>query len=233
MSNIIRILEKYTPCDVSDALVKYGFKSGGFIPNLTRFSQNPEGTTAVGRAYTVLYAPQDDPRPEVKGHYIDTVPRDSIVVIALTRELQQPFAPYVKLNNACYGGLMSTRAQYSGAKGSVVFAKIRDVDEHRSLGYPVFAYGLGTSAPGPVVKVVGVNVPVDVSIGEGQYETINPDDVIIADENGVVKILNDESLLNKLIEYIPKRVAADQLVAQDIKEGKAAAASQKLRRAGL
>lgn len=181
----------------------------------------------------MLYAPKDDPRPEVKEKYIDIVPRGSIVVIALSKELQQSNAPYVKLNNACYGGLMSTRAQYCGARGSVVFGRIRDVDEHRELKYPVFAYGLGAAAPGSMVKVVGINVPVEVIVGENEYETIHPQDIIVADENGVVKIPNDEELLHELVQYIPKRVAADLLVAQDIKEGKEAAVSQKERRTNL
>ncbi|CEP23061.1 unnamed protein product [Cyberlindnera jadinii] len=232
-NNVVKFLEKFTPCDVSDALVKFGHPTGGFIPNLKRFSKNAQGSSAVGKAYTVLYAPKSDPRPEVKDKYIDILPKDSIVVIALSKELQSAHAPYVKLNNAVYGGLMSTRAQYLGAKGSVIFARIRDVDEHRDLGYPVFAYGLGTAAPGPVVKVVGINVPVEVTVGEGQYETINPEDILIADENGVVKVPKDEQLIEKITEYIPKRVEADQLVAEDIKRGEEAAKAQKLRRANL
>jgi regulator of RNase E activity RraA len=231
MSDLIRFFEHYTPCDISDALVKYGHKTGGFIPNLTQFS--PGKQSMVGRAYTVLYAPLDDPRPELKVKYIDEIPKDSVVVIGTTKELQSPYAPYVKLNNALYGGLMSTRAQYLGAKGSLILGRIRDLDEHRDLGYPVFSYGVGTTAPGSMVKVIGVNVPIDVTVGESSYDVIHSGDWIIGDVNGIVKIPNDEELLAKLVEYIPKRVEADTLVAKDIKEGKPAGDSQKLRRANL
>ncbi|OWB80650.1 organic cyclic compound binding protein [[Candida] boidinii] len=93
---IIKTLEKFTACDVSDALVKKGFKNGGFFPNLIRQSKRTESSTSststssssdtetvtppmVGFAYTVLFAPCDDPRPEVKGGYIDALPEDCVL----------------------------------------------------------------------------------------------------------------------------------------------------------
>lgn len=231
MSKIVQFLQTVTPCDVADGLVKFGIKNGGFFPNLKRFSKGLKPTIA-GHAYTVLYAPLDDPRPAVKGGYIDSVPQGSIVVVALTKELQKPDAPFVKINNALYGGLMSTRANYLGANGTVVFGRIRDIEEHKSLEYPVFAYSLGVTAPGPVVKVVGVNVPIEIQINDDTFETINPQDLIVGDENGIVRI-PDSIDVDRLIEYIPKRIEADTLVAQDIKDGKPAGASQKLRRANL
>jgi regulator of RNase E activity RraA len=39
--------------------------------------------------------------------------------------------------NACYGGLMSTRAQHSGAVGTVIDGRLRDLQEHRDLDFPV------------------------------------------------------------------------------------------------
>lgn len=42
-----------------------------------------------------------------------------------------------KTVNAVYGGLMSTRAQASGAAGTVINGRLRDLHEHRGLGYPV------------------------------------------------------------------------------------------------
>lgn len=232
LKNAVKFLKDFTPCDVSDSLLKHGLKNGGFFPNLTQFSHGtPEGSI-VGTAYTVLFAPVDDPRPAVKGGYIDHIPEGSIVVIGLTKDLQRDGAPYVKVNNALYGGLMSTRAQYLNANGTVVFGRIRDVNEHRSLKYPVFAYGLGTTAGQSVVKVIGVEVPLEINIGENIYETIEPNDLIIADENGIVRIPKKNDL-ESVLDYIPKRVSADQLVAEDIFNGKPANPSQKERRAGL
>lgn len=237
-------LESYTPCDVADALVKYGLPHGGYFPNLVQYS-GPKSSTAVGRAYTVLYAPLDDPRPAVKGGYIDSAPPGSIVVIGTSTDVQTGgLAPYTRVSNALYGGLMSTRANFLGCKGSVILGKIRDVAEHNALGYPVFAYGLGTTAPTKVVKVVGVNVPIEVQVpsqsinskGELAIEvrTIQPGDYISADENGVVAIpASDPEFVDQVLAAIPPRVKADELVAQDIKQGVPAGQAQKHRRAGL
>ncbi|KAF5093082.1 hypothetical protein D0Z03_002557 [Geotrichum reessii] len=237
-------LENFTPCDVSDALVKYGLPHGGYIPNLVQYSKNRgEGApgTAVGRAYTVLYAPLDDPRPAVKGGYIDSAPAGAVVVIGTATSVQTGgLAPYTRVSNALYGGLMSTRAQYLGCKGSVILGKIRDVAEHNALDYPVFAYGLGTSAPTKVVKVVAVNEPLEVqtltqdSVGGVEVRIINPGDYVAADENGVVVIpAQDPEFVEKVLTAIPPRVKADELVAEDIKKGVPASQAQKTRRAGL
>lgn len=42
-------------------------------------------------------------------------------------------------SNALYGGLMSTRAKASGAVGSVIDGRFRDLQEQRDLDYPVRA----------------------------------------------------------------------------------------------
>ena len=143
-----------------------------------------------------MYAPKSDPRPAVKEAYIDQVPEDAMVVIGLPLELQTTNAPYVTVNNALYGGLMSTRAQYRQANGSVILGRIRDLDEHNDLKYPVWSYGVGTSAPGPLVKVVGINVPLEVKVASidkpEDVLTINPGDYIVADKNGVVKLEDNE-----------------------------------------
>ncbi|KAK6205209.1 ribonuclease E inhibitor RraA/Dimethylmenaquinone methyltransferase [Scheffersomyces amazonensis] len=229
---IYTFLSKFTPCDVSDALNKIGIKNGGFIPNLVQRSHSSSSaTSSVGKAYTVLYAPKSDPRPEIKVSYIDQVPEGSFVVIGLPLSVQLISAPYTKVNNAMYGGLMSTRAQYLKANGSVVLGRIRDLDEHQELSYPVWSYGVGTSAPGPLLKLVGINVPLEVKVSSiedsKEYDilTINPGDYIIGDKNGIVK-LEDNEKLSEVLEYIPKRVEADTNVSKDIKLGKPAKEAQ-------
>lgn len=232
---VIEFLSRYATCDLSDALVKQGNKFGGYLPNLQRFSTSGKSGSIVGKAYTVLFAPKDDPRPAIKGGYIDKLPANSILVISTTKNLQKLDAPFTKLNNALYGGLMSTRAQYLKSNGTVVFGRVRDIDEHRELHRDVFSYGIGSTAHGPVVKMVGINVPLGIIIDEypkPREETINPGDYIVCDNNGVVKVADDEKL-DSLLEYIPKRVNADTLVKQDILDGKPCNPSQKNRRKGL
>lgn len=247
---IVTTLAKYTPCDTSDALVKFGIANGGYIPNLTIRSPAEvakQTKTVVGRAYTVLYAPKSDPRPAVKESYIDNIPEGSVLVLGLPPAQQLTAAPYVTVNNALYGGLMSTRAHYRKAQGSVVLGRIRDLDEHNDLGYHVWSYGVGSTAPGPVVKVVGINVPIEIKVMateglEPEIITIQPEDYIIADKNGVVRLPLEKHQgdskeagvdLDAVLDYIPKRVGADTHVSEDIKQGKPAAEAQKFWRSKI
>ncbi|KAL4745952.1 ribonuclease E inhibitor RraA/Dimethylmenaquinone methyltransferase [Aspergillus terricola var. indicus] len=46
--------------------------------------------------------------------------------------IEQPKGLY----SACWGGLMSTRAKVAGALGVVVDGRVRDLSEHREIGFP-------------------------------------------------------------------------------------------------
>lgn len=222
-------LVNYGICDISDGLVKLGFKDGGYIPNLTL--QSSVNSVIIGSVYTVLYAAKDDPRPEVKESYIDNLPKDSVLMIGLSPDLQMVNAPYTKVNNALYGGLMSTRANYLQAKGSVILGRIRDLQEHEGLNYPVWSYGVGSTAPTPYLKIVGINVPLEVKVPLPIYgqsdmiKVIEPNDIVMGDRNGIVTFT--PSLVDQLVEYVPKRVEADTNVANDIQNGRPAKEAQK------
>lgn len=74
-------------CDVSDALCKLKYRNGGFLSGLTLWSpQRQEGDTKiVGPAYTVKYAPLDDPTPKHPTHYVRNTLRFFLDDISLTR----------------------------------------------------------------------------------------------------------------------------------------------------
>lgn len=127
---------------------------------------------------------------------------------------------------------MSTRAQASGAVGTIVDGRIRDLQEHRDLGFPVssassrydnpshkiqvFARETGTTAPAESVKVVSVNTPVKIQ-NHFQDMTISPGDILMADLDGVV--VCPAELLGQAIPLIRPQVQADQKMAEAIKNG--------------
>lgn len=222
--------DELTPCDVSDGLLnKYKIDNGGYLPNLTQWSGHSRGTIH-GKAYTVLFAPANDTRPSV--NYIDSVPPGAFLVIGLVRDLQLAYAPYVSPTQAIYGGLMSMRAQYLKAAGTLVFGRIRDLQEHRKLDHPVFSYGLGSCVAKAVVKPVGINVPLEILASNGEVEIIKPGDYMVGDLNGVVKIPS-EIELGSLVGYIKKSIEADELVSRDIENGRPAKEAQRDHRASL
>lgn len=52
---------------------------------------------------------------------------------------------------------MSTRAKHLGAVGTIIDGRLRDLQEHRDLDYPVFAKDVGTTAPQEVARVSEVS----------------------------------------------------------------------------
>jgi regulator of RNase E activity RraA len=111
---------------------------------------------------------------------------------------------------------MSTRAQALGAAGSVIDGRFRDVQEHRDLGYPVFARDVGTAPPAELLKVAAVNVPVRLQTDEQDME-VRPGDYLIGDLNGVVVL--PAELAEQALPLMRKQVEADEKMAVEIKKG--------------
>ncbi|KAI5867746.1 RraA-like protein [Durotheca rogersii] len=210
---IVQELQKFTTCDVSDALCKLGRRRGGFLPGLTMWSpQRQDGPTRiVGPAYTVKYVPLDDPAPKHPTHYIDSVPAGAVVFISCPP----------RTANAVYGGLMSARARARGAVGSVVDGRFRDLHEQRELNYPIFARDVGTAPPGPVLKVSAVDVPVKLQQGDADADAddieVRPGDYLIGDVNGVVVL--PAELAEPALPLMRRQVEADDRMAAAIRDG--------------
>lgn len=91
----------------------------------------------------------------------------------------------------------------------------------------MFACGVSTTAPHESVKVVGVNVPIQV---RSQYlkRSVEPGDYVVADLDGIVVI--PKGLVEKMIPLIQPQVSADEQMQEAIKAGMSfMEASQKFR----
>ncbi|MDA1229619.1 MAG: RraA family protein [Planctomycetota bacterium] len=87
--------------------------------------------------------------------------------------------------NALIGDIICTKARHRGIQGFVIDGLIRDLPAIEELGYPVFARG--TTAIGPLHRGPGeINFPVACG-----GTVINPGDVIIADDAGMVAVPRD------------------------------------------
>ena len=117
--------------------------------------------------------------------------------------------------NNGWGGLVSWGAKLKGAVGALVDGAARDVDEHESMGFPVYAKGLVCrTARGRMVQL-SVNQP--IRFGEAQ---VRPGDIVYADRNGICIIPPDRLL--EVIEIAETLEANESAVIEEMKRGMSA-----------
>jgi len=122
---------------------------------------------------------------------------------------------------------MALRMKVCNAKGIVVGGRVRDIEELKSTGLPLWAKGLSTVGTGAETKPHALNVPVRI---EGTL--VNPGDIVFCDPvNGVVVIPRDR--LEEVIELIPRIIAADDKVKNDVANGMLVQEAFKIHRGNL
>jgi 4-hydroxy-4-methyl-2-oxoglutarate aldolase len=127
------------------------------------------GSRIAGTAVTVLSWPGDNLMIHVA---VEQCRPGDVLVVTTTSPS----------TDGMFGELFATALQQRGVRGLVINAGVRDVAELHAMGFPVWSAAV--SAQGTVKATPGaVNVPVTIG---GQV--IRPGDVILADDDGVVRV---------------------------------------------
>jgi regulator of RNase E activity RraA len=113
---------------------------------------------------------------------------------------------------ALMGSIMINACKKLGLGGVVIDAAIRDSEELREMGFPVYA--VGTNPNGPTKFVPGrINWP--ISCGG---IAVNPGDLVVGDADGVVVVEREKAA--SLLELAAHKVADERARIADIQAGK-------------
>jgi regulator of RNase E activity RraA len=104
-----------------------------------------------------------------------------------------------------------------GVVGAVVDGAIRDVDETRDLGFYVLSKAVvPRSTHTPIsgrMEPIEINVPIQCA-----GALVNPGDIIVADENGVVVVPLDNA--EDVLEKAKEQAQQEEATRERIREGK-------------
>jgi regulator of RNase E activity RraA len=156
-------------CDALDA--------AGFRHQSPRLPISPitlPDVTLIGRCKTSLWADMAhvDPEPyKLELAAVDSCRPDDVLVCAASGSMR----------SGIWGELLSTAAGNSGCIGVVVDGAVRDVAQMRRMKFPVFARGVCPYDSRDRQRVIDFDITIEID-----GVTIQPGDLIAADQDGIV-----------------------------------------------
>ena len=193
--DLVRQLSRFSAATVHEAQGRLGALDSTIKPVDHRMK-------LCGPAFTVVCAPRDNLMLQTAIHYAR--PGDVVVVSG---------GAYAEAGS--FGDVLANACHAKGLGGLVTDTGVRDTEELRALGFPVFSHSV--CIKGTVKETVGpLCEPVTVG---GQ--TIRPGDVLNADADGVVVVRRED--LPEAIAASRQRVGTEEEFIAAYRSGKTVA----------
>ena len=166
-----------------------------------------------GRAYTIKATP---------------VKRDTITVDEEAKENCKPGEVIIidasdNMNQTFWGDNSTTAVRMRGAVGSVIDGGCRDVNDIKKIEFPTYCRYIGPGTSKNEVQITGYNIP----ITSGRIK-VNPKDIILGDEDGVVVIPNEKE--KEILEKTKIYAKADKEVAEALEKGQTVKQAYRIRK---
>jgi 4-hydroxy-4-methyl-2-oxoglutarate aldolase len=198
----IERLARLYPAVVADCLDKVGVRTNVMKPHIRPLY--PEAKLA-GFALTVHACEVDGPpasRDEwYKGELqaVDAMRPGDVMVVSTCP-------------GPCWGELLATASRYRGAQGIVADAHTRDTLALIKMGFPTFVAGISAYDALGRVDVDAIGVPIECG-----GVRVEPDDLILADHDGVVVV--PSALGEEVLTLAEEKVSSENLVRTKLAEG--------------
>lgn len=192
-------LQTFNTTEISDALDASGID--GALLNIKPLAS---GMKLAGPAYTVNYASHAQQSNTFKNaaNYIDKVPEQSVIVINNEG----------RIDCTVWGAILTKMALHKNITGTIINGAARDVEFIRAANFPLFCAGIYMRSGKNRIYKTGEQCPIKIN-----DVTINPGDIIFADDNGVLVI--PRSLLTDILNKAENIKLTEHNIAMAIKEG--------------
>lgn len=200
---LVQRLEALYTAVIADCLDKVGVRTNVMEPRIRPLYREAK---MAGFAMTVL-AVDVNGLPESSDDYyrgelqaVDSLADGDVMVVS-------------KCGGSYWGELLATAARYRGARGVVVDGYCRDTLKLIEMAFPTFTAGILMYDSLGRIDVAGVQVPI-VCGGV----TVNPNDLILADYDGVVVV--PRGVADEVLRLAEEKVSGEDTMREELAQGR-------------